>query len=373
MTRPFTQSDHEPTFFSAPNKSQSPSDFNRARHDSVAVNDSELHQSGNPSAENFSRRQKQKSKGQGRIENGEGGDRVPDAQVGDSGAPEAKEELVPDPVVAIGKVSSTTSPAGMPDRIPPRVLTEVDVDVSGYVAGKGDIIFSTAGASTSNGEVTIDGAATKVQNSTAKLKLKGKTQTAPGSAGNLQIVANQGGKQLATSNSFSVSSIPQNFSVSFVSRLTDGTNWGIQVNNDWESDSGKVEDLDEAKRSENVSYPSKTGVFATVNLVPNNSGYRDGHNPPIGDRHRLGPVETLRGFHGDGEIVANQVFTLKDNRTGAADIPVKNSGFTITKGITYNAESAITTLNVSKTGSNVTANGHYSDAGSGNASDSFPL
>lgn len=268
--------------------------------------------------------------------------------------------------ITIGNVNSTTSPIGMPNRIPPRVDTDVVVSISGYSPPMADLVFSIAGANTTNGQATIDGAATKVQNNSATLKLRGTTQTTPGSSGNLQLVAKQNGTQLANSNSFSVSSIPQNFSVSFDSLINTGSRWGIRVNNDWESDSGNVLDLDEAKRSESVSYPTKTGVFSTVALSAHNSGYNPGHNPPRLDSHTLGPVTTLKNMKGNGTIIANQVFILWDKRTGAKDIPVNNSGFQITKALTYNAATSTTTLTTTKSGASVTANGNTSTAGSGN-------
>ena len=144
-------------------------------------------------------------------------DQEPDASPSVPTAPPttpATPGVVAPPTVSIGHVNSTTSPAGMPDRIPPRVDTNLAVAVSGYSIPQASVTFSIEGANAANGNATINGSATAAQNSNGNLKLRGTTQTAPGSAGNLKVVAKQGSTVLARSNSFSVSSIPQNFSVS---------------------------------------------------------------------------------------------------------------------------------------------------------------
>jgi hypothetical protein len=222
--------------------------------------------------------------------------------------------------------------------------------------------FSIDGANASNGSATIDGAATAEPASTGgTLNLSGVTQTAPGSAGNLTLVARIGSTQLAASGGFSVSSIPQNFSTTFNSQILTPTMRGLAVNNHWESDSGptQVGDLNEAERSEQVQYGTQTGIWAGV-VGGNNSHYLAANNPPLVDSHGT----PLARFTGPGSRIAEQTFTFNDKRTGATDIPCTNSGFRLTRTAVVNAAGSIE-FTVDKRGQATTANGFTSAAGSG--------
>jgi outer membrane protein OmpA-like peptidoglycan-associated protein len=258
--------------------------------------------------------------------------------------------------VAFTRVRADTSPAGMPDRIPPRVDTIVGVGVVGWHPPLLPVTLSIDGAGGGNGEATINGAATVDVTASTAVNLRGTTQTTPGNAGNLHLVAEQGGGRLATSNAFSVSAIPQNFSITFNSLVT-GARRGIRVNNHWESDSGVVADLDQAERSEQVEYGAGTGIFAGVTGV--NSGYLPAHNPPRVDSHSVGTALLT----GAGTLTANQTFIFRDHRTGAADIPVRNSGFLIARRAT--PLFGVVFFTTSKSGAAVTANGFASAAGAG--------
>lgn len=272
------------------------------------------------------------------------------------------------PNVVIGNVNATTTPAGTPNRIPPRVNTQVNVTINNWHPPMNFVTFSIEGAGGGNGTATINGGATHQTTSGGILNLKGGTQTSPGNAGNLKLIAHLGTTKLAESNAFSVSSIVQNFSVALKSIVNSGTKRGIKVSNSWTSDSGNIADLDEAMRSEQVQY-SKSGVFQNVKLKPKNSGYIKGTGSPVTDSHLTGPVDTLKNLKGSGIITANQVFIQWDKRTGAKDIPVTNSGFKITKDLSHNATTSTTTLTTSKVGAATSANGHKSNAAQGNATD----
>jgi len=257
-------------------------------------------------------------------------------------------------------VRAPSSPAGMPDRIPPRVDTEASVAITGLAASALPVTLSIDGASAASGTATINGAATVDLRASATVKLRGATQTTPGNAGNLTLVANQGANRLAATPGFSVAAIPQNWSVSFNSLIT-GTALGIAVNNAWESDSGVVADLDEAQRSEQVQYGTGTGALAGFTGL--NSGYRAANHSPIVDRHSTG-----RGWlTGVGHIQAEQVFIFMDNRTGAVDIPARNSGFHLIRDITAPSPGALA-LTMTKAGAATTANGYSSGAASGSVS-----
>jgi hypothetical protein len=222
-----------------------------------------------------------------------------------------------------------------------------------------DITLSIEGAGGGNGTATINGVATVDLGASATVQLKGVDQTAPGKAGNIRLVASHGGTRLAASGGFSVSSIPQNFSVTFNSQILTPTMRGLAVNNHWESDSGSVSDLDEAERSEQVEYGAATGIWAGV-VGGNNSGYLPANNPPLVDSHGT----PLARFTGPGSRIAEQVFTFNDKRTGATDIAATKAGFRLTRTAVTNADGKIE-FTVDKRGVATTANGFSSAAGSG--------
>ena len=86
-------------------------------------------------------------------------------------------------------------------------------------------------------------------------------QTSVGKAGCLRLIAKLGPTVLASSAGFSVSSIPQNWSMSFKSSVT-GQRRGFVVNDRWESDSRNKADLDMAEISEQVQYGAGHGSLA---------------------------------------------------------------------------------------------------------------
>jgi outer membrane protein OmpA-like peptidoglycan-associated protein len=259
--------------------------------------------------------------------------------------------------VAFTRVQASSSPAGMPDRIPPRIDTIVGVGIVGWRPPMRPITLSIDGAGGGNGTATINGAATASLTSNAAVRLRGTTQTNVGNAGNLRLVAEQGGTRLASSNAFSVSAIPQNFSITFNSLIT-GARRGIRVNNHWQSDSGVIADLDQAERSEQVQYGPGSGIFAGV--VGHNSGYLPANASPRVDSHGVG----TGALTGTGTLTANQTFIFRDHRTGARDIPVRNSGFQISR-IALQIPLGPVIFTTSKRGVATTANGFASAAGAG--------
>lgn len=288
----------------------------------------------------------------------------------DTGSPDVMpvqavpQQVLPPPPISTGPsvtlptyIRNSSTPAAMADRIPPRVNTPVAVGITGLTIPMRDITLSIEGAGGGNGTATINGSATVDLGASATVQLKGVDQTDVGSAGNLTLVASQGGTRLAASAGFSVAAIPQNWSVT-LNALVTGPERGIDVNNNWESDSGIVADLDKAQRSEQVQYGTGTGCFAGV--TGNNSGYRAADSPPLVDHHAA-PVGLLTGV---GTIVAEQTFIFKDDRTGAVDIPAKNSGFRLTRNVTVPSPGALA-ITTTKAGTSTTANGFASDAGAG--------
>jgi len=210
-----------------------------------------------------------------------------------------------------------------------------------------------------NGSATINGMATVDLGASATVQLRGVDQTDPGKAGNLKLVASHGGTRLAASAGFSVSSIPQNFSVTFNSQISTATMRGLRVNNHWQSDSNDITDLDQAERSEQVEYGAATGIWAGV-VGGDNSGYLPANNQPLVDSHGT----PLARFTGPGSRIAEQVFTFNDKRTGATDIAATNAGFRLTRTAVTNADGKIE-FTVDKRGAATTAKGFSSAAGSG--------
>jgi hypothetical protein len=272
--------------------------------------------------------------------------------------PPAAPPLSTGPTVTLpAHIQAPSSPAGMPDRIPPKVDTPAAVGITGLTIPMRDITLSIEGAGGGNGSATINGNATADLGASATVQLRGVNQTDVGKAGNLKLVASQGATKLAASPGFSVSAIPQNWSVTLNARVT-GPERGIDVNNNWESDSGNVADLDKAQRSEQVQYGVGTGCFAGV--TGNNSGYRAANHPPLVDHHAA-PVGLLTS---EGKILAEQTFIFKDDRTGAVDIPATKSGFRLTREVTAAADGTLS-ITTTKAGTATSANGFASAAGSG--------
>ena len=244
----------------------------------------------------------------------------------------------------------------MADRIPPRVDTSVSVGVTAFSKGGLPVEVSVQGSGGGNGTVTIDGAATVNVTASKNVKLRGGDQTDKGKAGNLKLVAKQGAAKLADSGAFSVSSIPQNYTDTFVSLVT-GTSRGFVVQDGWSSDSGVFADLDETEISELVEYGAGTGCFAGA--VGANSGYLPG-NQLTQDTHYW-DVASLTSA---GKLIAKQACMFKDNRTGSIDIAMTNSGYTITRE-NKAAGSGKFNITTSKQGAAVTAKGVTTTAGVG--------
>jgi len=260
-------------------------------------------------------------------------------------------------------IQSSSTPVEMQNkkiyRIPPRVDTPVKISIIRAPAPDKPIVLSVEGAAGANGMATVNGQDKYYLRNSEVVQLRGVEQTAPGNGGNLQLVARQAGTRLAASAGFSVSSVPQNWSISFKGLVT-GARRGIEVINKLESDSGDVKDLNMVMRSEKVELGAGTGCFE--GFGGNTSGYRAITTGLSEDDHSAPGVFLT----GKGKITAEQTFVFKDNRTGALDIPARNSGFQIKYDVTESTPGAFF-LTVTKTGAASTAHGVSSAAGSGTA------
>jgi hypothetical protein len=285
------------------------------------------------------------------VETGVGDPSTADPAAADAGVPTAAMT-----VTLPAHVRGPASPAAMADRIPPRVITVAHVDIAGLKPGDPPVELSVAGAGGGNGTVTIDGSATKSMSASSDVNLKGVDQTDSGKGGALRLVAKRGGSQLATSGGFSVSSIPQNYTDTFV-RLVTGAKRGVVVQDGWESDSGVVADLNETEISEQVEVTAATGCFAGLGKI--NSGYLPGDKFSQ-DTHS----SAVAALTTPGNKVAQQTCMFKDKRAGATDIPMTKSGYTIVRDVRAKDAGGLT-FHITKNGAATTANGVTSAAGSG--------
>lgn len=261
-------------------------------------------------------------------------------------------------------IRRANTPAGMRDRIPPRVGTPIAIQVTPNLTGSGQAVtLAVDNQNANNGTVTIDGSATRVLTASGNVNLQGGTQTAPtagfsaDNAGKLHAVVQVRGQDTARSQGFSVAAIPVNWNLALDSLVT-GTRRGIRVINSWTSDSGNLADLDAVERSEVVQYLPGTGIFTTPPGATN-SGYINATLGAITDTHST-PVALLTG---PGTVDANQAFQFRDRRTGAQDVPAPNSGYRIRRDVFI--DGMVLRITTSKTGMGVTANGITVTAGAG--------
>lgn len=264
----------------------------------------------------------------------------------------------PSPVsVTFGAVRGMYTPVGSPDRIPPRVDTTVSVEVAGWHPPMNLITVEVEGASAANGTLSINRAASARIAGSGPIYLMGLSQTLPGNGGNLRLVARMGNIVVGRSGAFSVSTIQKDVAVSFNSMLT-GSYRGFTVDTRWGSDSGNPDDLDELDFSEKVEYDGVTGSLSGLPAV--NSGYLPAIHQPLVDSHGA-PA----GLTSPGTLTAHQVFTQRDNRTGAGGLVVANSGFIVQHDV-VEFTPGVFKMVTSKVGAATTARGFASSAGSGN-------
>ncbi len=269
--------------------------------------------------------------------------------------------------VKIPAIRNSDTPAGMPDRIPPRVDTPIHITVApdlGTSGKKVHLILKNNNAT--NGDLTIDGGTTKDLTTTADVPMRGTVQTSPGNAGHINVVAQVRGQDAVTSNGFSVAAIPQNFSEALVSTV----NFGIRVSASWQSDSTNPADLDQVQFSEQVQVDNETGSLVGL------GGGQNSHYLPMPltgticcDTHGTPPA-LITAAPGTQQL--SQTHTLKDARTGVTDIPIANSGYHITRTVTQDPTTHVLHLTTAKAGAATSANGFASGAGAGGGSATQP-
>ncbi|HSE19278.1 MAG TPA: hypothetical protein VLB46_19610 [Pyrinomonadaceae bacterium] len=277
-----------------------------------------------------------------------------------SGAQVATEDMTIVNVV-FPAIRRSNTPTGVPDRIPPRVDTPINVQVEPDLGTSGQqLTLAILNGSATNGTVTINGNATANITKTGNVNLRGGTQTAAttglggGNAGNLRVVARVRAQDAVTSNGFSVAAIPENWTQTFNSLIT-GASRGIRVNDMWVSDSGVIADLDAVEIAEEVDVASETGVFVGLG-GGTNSSYLTATSFTV-DSHST-PVSRITGT---GFQRLDQTSKFLDRRTGVTDIPMTNTGYNIDRDAVQGT--GMVTFTTSKGGAAVTANGIASGAG----------
>jgi hypothetical protein len=299
--------------------------------------------------------------------------------------------------------NADTPDAMVQDRIPPRMPSTFPITVTPDLGdSKQFITLAVAGQSDTNGTVALNDGATANLTAPGSVKLKGGKQTAPstsrdlsglsavellspafasdrggGNAGNLRLVVQVRGQDTVQSDGFSVAAIPRNWQFTLNKDLTAKLNRGLNkkfprdrgmvVNDFVESDSGNPADLSSVYTSEQVNAVISTGVFLRARYQ--NSDYlrdfglfRNGYSIRDIDNHVF-PYRSIRAP--GGRSVVAQVSIFVDQRTGAVNIPVTNSGYFITRQVSRGSAKRPWGLLTGKSGGKTSANGYASDAGGG--------
>lgn len=269
-------------------------------------------------------------------------------------------------------VKNSDTPSGMPDRIPPRQTTPEYVNVTPDLSGSGQsVTLAVTGQSAKNGTVTINGSPkpiTLTKSSTISLSSPdGKTQTAPGHAGNLVLSVLIDGVATLKSKGFSVSAIPIDFVQVMGKVVNDGGFVGFKSNVSWSSDSHVKGDLDQVLLMEQIGDSVATGVFKGLQMqtqtVPFSAAV-DGGN----DEHSIARDAVVSP---GGTLVLTQVYTFTDKRTGSKYYASPNAGFLLTHTVFFDKQTHKWRITIAVKGVRVTANGFTDNAGAGDITKTF--
>jgi hypothetical protein len=245
------------------------------------------------------------------------------------------------------------------DRIPPTASSPVQVTIAPDLTNSGKVEKKTAsGTSAAKGVYTLVGNSTESLVKTTQVTLVGTQQTTANqgkNAGKLTITANVGGQDAVKSAGFSVAAIPVNWVCTLVGPyIEDIMQFGMVVADSVSSDSSPT-------NPSNVNDLKGVVLVEEAVAVVSESGTLDGagtgdlsdyfliNNNKLGQDIHHTPTEVVVGA---GKQVLNQISLFWDPRTGAIDIPVPNSGFTITREITQYSPGKWQ-LTTSKVGANV--------------------
>ncbi len=278
--------------------------------------------------------------------------------------------------VTLPTINSATTPTEMTKmRIPPKVDQNFSVNTS-----KKGVSLSVENQGGNNGSVQINGSnsITLAEAGEHNVSLKGVDQTAPGNADNLKLVAKKGDTILKRSNSFSVAAIPVNWTVLDSYTSESESKKGMMAAFEFYSDSGDPKDLTEVSINEQVITSCKEGIFETG---PSNNQVSLDYQPVQNAKKQMGTSGIDSHRVGIGPITApgkmcfDQLHIFKDNRTGASEIPFRNSGFKVTYTVTELASDPLYKLQmiVTKEAVEVTIDGRTSQPGLGDTQTTTPI
>jgi probable HAF family extracellular repeat protein len=229
-----------------------------------------------------------------------------------------------------GDITAPDTPSGMADRIPPRIDTPFNIQLTPDLRGSGQkVTLAVPNSDLTNGLVVLNGNGESADfDHSDTLNIRGATrdsdgsalQTQPGSGGNLRLVVRVRGQDTVISPGFSVAAIPINFQQTNVQLLDGGV---LEFDYGWKSDSGNPADLDQVWLGEWVTYPVLTAGLLPqppwqANVIdpfmgwPRDSyratpgGFPDFHSPPGGILPTAGPAD---------HFTAVQYYGIHDFRT----------------------------------------------------------
>jgi peptidoglycan hydrolase-like protein with peptidoglycan-binding domain len=244
--------------------------------------------------------------------------------VSDAGPDDKPNPLKLTAVVRGNPYKSANAPPfpGVPPSIPSRKTYQVDVTIQPPLTAGQAVDIEIINGSAANGTATVS--PTKL-GTCGKVVVTGERQTTPGNAGQLRIQAKLNGQVLATSEGFSVCAHPSAVPITSSKRLVDPSHIGIAVRVQVESDSGKVEDLDEAVMNELVEEVQRDSPpFSATGTTVGSPFYQKIGAGAGTDEHGYRPFPGKEGKH-----VNEQVHVFKCARCGAKHIPIASSGFEI--------------------------------------------
>jgi hypothetical protein len=253
------------------------------------------------------------------------------------------------------------------DRIPPRETTSISytLEVPMGMTGKA-VYLGIDQQSDDNGRAEFVGTTgARIALDSQSDSIWGTRQTKDAAhAGKLLLNVRNGASQtVGTTFKFSVAAIPVSISTAYKDdgrfKRKDGTVFaGLMVDMKPQSDSLERSDLDRIFVSEAVQDKELTGTLKNSPNVTAGYSKTPASDPFPPDRH-LTSVDAIKAE--GATAITNQVWIFLDNRTGAKDVVIANSGYIITVIIKKDPEDGVWKLTTTKKGDEVTV--EVKDAG----------
>jgi hypothetical protein len=259
------------------------------------------------------------------------------------------------------KISAADTPKGMPNRIPPREKSKFNYTVSDTLPADKPLWIGLQGKSALNGDASFNGSFGAIRiTKSGSFEIAGDAgkQTEPGNAGKLFVDIEKDGStdSVAKSLGFSVAAIPVGFSTTYKDdgrfKRKDGTIFaGLIVDMQAKSDSLERSDLDKVFVKEAIEDKELMGTLKNSPNITNAAYLKTPASDPFPDRH-LTTVDAIKAE--GGTAITNQVWVFLDNRTGAKDFVIANSGYIINVIIKKDPKDGVWKLATTKKGAEVT-------------------